>query len=172
LASTLSRRRMSLTLTSHPHRRAAMQVNAATGVSIPQYVVDGALEILVHETPISPRTMRAKYGSAGSRPNNGPCPCPWPLAGTLPTALLFASTIRSRHHFSRVPRSVEPGQSSFMEPALPNLISETAHSGPQGFDVGVPVTQPGSRPPPTRRIPTPRGGRWYAMSVRNALARS
>jgi hypothetical protein len=23
-----------------------------------------------------------------------------------------------------------------------------------------------------RGIPTPRGGRWYAMSVRNALARS
>jgi hypothetical protein len=137
---------------------AAMQMNAATGVSITQYVVDDALEILVHETPISPRTMRARCGSAGSRPNNGPCPCPCPrpLAGTLPTALLFASTIRSRHHFSRVPRSVEPGQPSFMAPALPNLISETAHSGPQGFNVGVPVTQPGSRPPPTRRLGRPR----------------
>ena len=43
-----------------PLHAAAMQMNAGTGVSITQYVVDGALEMLVHETPISPSTMSAK----------------------------------------------------------------------------------------------------------------
>jgi len=57
-------------------------------------VVDGTLETLVHETPISPRMTSAKYGSSGSTQNHDPRP---PLAGTLPAALLFASAIRRRH---------------------------------------------------------------------------
>jgi hypothetical protein len=114
-----------------------MQMNAATGVIITQYVVDGALEMLVQETPISPRTMSAKYGNAGSRPNNGPRLSP--PSGTPPTALLLASVIRRPHFFLALSEASEPGQSLSRRPHLDDPVGETASrfrelSG--RFDVG------------------------------------